>query len=85
MAEILNIPRFFGVGLDHHQSVKPWAFHLQDWQEALQRFGHCFRRTGTASEADPRFVAEAVDREVQRIDGEFQDGLSAGLRRGFFF
>lgn len=55
---------------------------LQDWQEALERFGHCFR----ASEAaDPRFVAEAVDREVQRIDGEFQDGLSAGLRRVFFF
>ena len=29
-------------------------------------------------------MAEAVDREVQRIDGEFQDGLSAGLRRVFF-
>lgn len=60
--------------------VSDWT--LQDWQEALERFGHCFR----ASEAaDPRFVAEAVDREVQRIDGEFQDGLSAGLRRVFFF
>ena len=54
--------------------------YLEDWQEALRRFGHCFR---APSEPDPRFKAEAVDREVQRIDGEFQDGLSAGLRSRF--
>lgn len=51
----------------------------QDWREALARFGHCFRADGEGSDA--RFHGEAVDREVRRIDGEFQDGLSAGLRR----
>lgn len=33
------------------------------------------------ADTDSRFRAEAVDREVLRINGEFQDGLSAGLRR----
>ena len=58
---------------------------VEDWSDALRRFGHCFRRTDLADTAgdagDSRFRAEAVDREVLRINGEFQDGLSAGLRR----
>lgn len=74
----LHIPQVFsGCGIWTSNQL-----NLQDWKEALERFGHCFR---AGSAADPRFVAEAVDREVQRIDGEFQDGLSAGLRpQGFW-
>jgi len=53
---------------------------FEDWSDALRRFGHCFRRTDMA-DTDSRFRAEAVHREVLRINGEFQDGLSAGLRR----
>lgn len=52
---------------------------VEDWSDALRRFGHCFRRTDMA-DTDSRFRAEAVHREVLRINGEFQDGLSAGLR-----
>ena len=37
------------------------------------------RRTDLA-DTDSRFRAEAVDREVLRINGEFQDGLSAGAQ-----
>ncbi|CAJ1399109.1 unnamed protein product [Effrenium voratum] len=49
----------------------------EDWADALQRFGHCFR---ASTDSDPRFTAEAVEREVLRIDSEFQDGLSPALR-----
>ena len=50
---------------------------LDAQNEALRRFGHCFRRLVPG--VDGRFVAEAVQREVLRIDEEFQEwGLDFG-------
>ena len=51
--------------------------NINEWQSALARFAHCFRR---AIPDDPRFQASAVQREVLRVDDELNGRPSAAVR-----